>query len=258
LISFIKLKKNIWNKKANLEIAIKQNNLIKNWSIYLFVAMNIILIRILVSVFIEINLNTLITAQYGMWVGSLVWISVYIKILTSPEILYGYSYLARKNIEFNSKSKYISNWILVSKIRIKNNQDQHLKEKIDPVIEEYFNKIDGLLFNNNYFRKPEFKLNDLASNLKIPNSHLKYIFKYHSKLSFSDYKKIARIQDSLEFINNNYLASNTLESLSKEVGFTSYNPFFTSFKDVVGKSPQQYINELSRDKLITVKFNNQL
>ena len=31
-----------------------------------------------------------------------------------------------------------------------------------------------------------------------------------------------------------------LDSLSKKVGFTSYNPFFTSFKEVSGVSPLEY------------------
>jgi AraC-like DNA-binding protein len=81
----------------------------------------------------------------------------------------------------------------------------------------------------------------------IPISHLKFVFKYHSKLSFSDYKKISRIQNSLVLINNNYLVTNTLESLSIEVGFKSYNPFFTCFKDVVGKSPHEYISSIKSD-----------
>jgi YesN/AraC family two-component response regulator len=87
-------------------------------------------------------------------------------------------------------------------------------------------------------------MKDLAKVLNIPKSHLIFIFKYHSELSFSDYKKISRIQNSLEFINNNFLATNTLDSLSKEVGFSSYNPFFSCFKDVVGKSPQEYISSI--------------
>jgi AraC-like DNA-binding protein len=90
-------------------------------------------------------------------------------------------------------------------------------------------------------------MKDLAQVLNIPISHLKFVFKYHSKLSFSDFKKISRIQNSLELINNNYLATNTLESLSKEVGFSSYNPFFTCFKDVVRKSPHQYISSINSD-----------
>jgi AraC-like DNA-binding protein len=107
--------------------------------------------------------------------------------------------------------------------------------------------LNEVLYKNSYFKNAGFSIKDLAQALNIPISHLKFVFKYHSKLSFSDYKKISRIQNSLELINNNYLATNTLESLSNEVGFSSYNPFFTSFKDVVGKSPHQYISSVKKE-----------
>lgn len=90
-------------------------------------------------------------------------------------------------------------------------------------------------------------MDEFAILLKIPKSHLKFIFKYHSKISFSDFKKIARVQDALVLIDQNFLTTNTFKALSKKVGFTSYNPFFTSFKDVVGKSPQEYILQLNKE-----------
>jgi AraC-like DNA-binding protein len=41
------------------------------------------------------------------------------------------------------------------------------------------------------------------------------------------------------------LSINTLESLAIEVGFSSYNPFFTAFKKLVGMSPNDYSISLS-------------
>jgi AraC-like DNA-binding protein len=242
---FYELNKYIWNKKGSLEIAIKHNNLIRKWSIYFYCTMNLMVIRVLVSMFYEMQSNQLVTAQYGLWGGSIVWIIVFTKILTTPEILYGYSYLAKKSREFNAISKTISQWNLVSKIEINNIQDQQLKEKIGTNIEKYIHEIDTILLQDNYFRNPDFALKEFAIVLNIPKSHLKYLFKYHSKVSFSDFKKITRIQDAILLIDQKFLTTNTLESLSKEVGFTSYNPFFTSFKDVVGKSPQEYIATLN-------------
>lgn len=180
-----------------------------------------------------------------LWVTALVWIALFMVILSNPEVLYGYSYsqaeLTKTSFDVNSNNY----WIINSKIKINNNQDLLLKEKIRDKIEQYLFELNALLYKNSYFTDPQFSIKDLAQAVKIPNSHVKYIFKYHSKLSFSDYKKISRIQYSLDLINNNYLATNTLESLSKEVGFLSYNPFFTCFKDVVGKSPHQYISSIN-------------
>ena len=246
LIVFFNLKKNIWNKKGTLEIAIKQNQLIKNWSIYFYSTMNLMIIRLFISIIVEMNSNQRITAKYALWVSSIVWLIVFYKIISTPEILYGYSYLKKKTNEFMHISKSIFQWNLVSKIAVNNNQDQQLKEKIVSKIENYIYNIDALIRENHYFRNPEFAMKEFSVALNIPKSHLKYLFKYHSKISFSDFKKISRIQDALELIDENFLSTHTLEFLSKEVGFTSYNPFFTSFKDVVGKSPQEYIANLNK------------
>lgn len=247
VLIFYLLRIYIWNKKGSLEVAVKHNQLIRNWSIYFYCTMNLMIIRVFISIFFEIKTNQIVTAQYGLWGGSIVWTIVFTKILTTPEILYGYSYLAKKSREINSVTKNISNWKIVSKVKINNIQDQQLYEKIKETIEKYIHEIDQILTQKNHFRDTEFGLKELALALNIPKSHLKFIFKYYSKISFSDFKKIARIHDALELIENNFLSTNTLESLSKKVGFTSYNPFFTSFKDVVGKSPQEYILQLNKE-----------
>ncbi len=242
------LQKDVWNKKASLSFTITQNNLIKKWTILLFLVLIALTLRFYILYYNDYLFlkPTLIdnTARH-LCVIALIWIFLFIIILSNPEILYGYSYL---KAEIKKTSSNINTyWILNSKVKINNNQDQLLKEKISAKIEPYLFELNELLLSNSYFTNPQFSIKDLAQVLNIPISHLKYIFKYHSKLSFSDYKKISRIQNSLALIKNNYLTTNTLESLSKEVGFSSYNPFFTCFKDVVGKSPHQYISSIKKE-----------
>jgi AraC-like DNA-binding protein len=244
VVIFLKLKRNIWNKKGSLEIMIKQNQLIKNWSIFIFVALSLFVFRLIVSLFIETNSGGVISGILGIWCSSIVWICIFIKILNTPEILYGYSILNEKINENNISSNKISPLKLVSKVKITNLQDSKLTAKINPNIKKYINEINIVSEQNNLYRNSKFKLTDLALKLNIPKSHLSYLFKYHSEISFSDYKKITRIQDALKLIEAGYLNSNTFESLAIEVGFASYNPFFTSFKDIVGKTPNEYYNTI--------------
>jgi AraC-like DNA-binding protein len=245
ILIFFKLKKNIWNKKGSLEIVAKQNALIKGWSKYLYIALNLFTLRLLVSLLIENREDGFISGLYGIWVTSIIWVFIFIKILTSPEILYGYSFLNKKSKENkNYITTNISHWKIVSKVKMTNIQDFQLSEKMNKNIELYITKIDLKVKKNNYFREPKFKLADFALELDIPKSHLSYLFKYHSKISFSDYNKIARIEDALHLIQSDYLKKNTFDSLAKQVGFSSYNPFFTAFKDIVGKPPQEYCASL--------------
>jgi AraC-like DNA-binding protein len=87
-------------------------------------------------------------------------------------------------------------------------------------------------------------LEDFAKELHIPIVHLLYVFKYHCSLTFVEYKKMIRIQDAIKLLESNFLKSNTMESLAKEVGFSSYKPFYVSFKSIMGVSPQEYFKNI--------------
>ena len=235
------LKRNVWNKKGSLEIVIKQNALITKWTIYLFTIINLMILRLLLSLYFEFKSDDLISGQNGLWITAIIWIFIYAKILTSPEILYGYAFIYKKeDTKKNSTSPTISTWSREEKNKITNVQDLQLKSKLNQNIGKYIVTLEDAVQQNHFFRDSKFSLLDLALKLNIPKSHLSYLFKYHSVISFSDYKKIIRIQDALQLIQADYLKSNTFDSLAKEVGFASYNPFFTSFKDVVGKTPNDY------------------
>jgi AraC-like DNA-binding protein len=241
ILIYFMLKRNVWNKKGSLEIVIKQNALITKWTIYLYTVINLMILRFLLSLYFELKSDSLISGLNGLWITAIIWIFIYAKILTSPEILYGYAIIYKKeNPNENSASPTISTWSREEKNKITNVQDVQLKSKLNQNIGKYIVTLEDAVQQNHFFRDSKFSLLDLALKLNIPKSHLSYLFKYHSVISFSDYKKIIRIQDALQLIQEDYLKSNTFDSLAKEVGFASYNPFFTSFKDVVGKTPNEY------------------
>ncbi len=246
LLTFLKLKNNIWNKKGSLEIMVNQNLLIKKWSIYVYICVNFMVLRLFFSLFIEYKSNSVISGQYVVWAGSLIWAIIFIKIITSRDILYGYTFLNNEKANSGNTIK-ISQWTSSKSPKITNIQDLQLNLKINAIVNQYIIDIDSTLEKNRYFRDPNFSFNDFALKLNIPKSHLSFIFKYHSKITFSDFKKISRINDALQLIELDYLKTNTFDSLSKTVGFSSYNPFFTSFKDVVGKAPQEYLDTLKKN-----------
>ena len=67
------------------------------------------------------------------------------------------------------------------------------------------------------------------------------------RLQGPDFKKIIRIQKSIELLNNGYLKNSTFDSLANETGFSSYSSFYKSFKNNIGKSPQEYfLNSISK------------
>jgi len=240
------LLKKVWQKKDTVRMQHKQNKLIKKWTLFLLILSILSIIRVLTSLYLSLfNKNTTsISDEYLIWVSSLIWMLIFLKILTSPKILYGYDVLNDIIKKEKSYTLELDNiWIIKSEKESNNIQDSKLKVQLDKNIIEYISEIEKSALNPESFKDFKFTISDLASKLKIPTSHLNYIFKYHCKIAFSDYKKIIRIRHSIILIQSGYLEVNTLESLAKEVGFASYNPFYCSFKEISGKAPKEYIEQ---------------
>jgi AraC-like DNA-binding protein len=165
---------------------------------------------------------------------------LYIKVLISPEILFGLPHLRRNSHSLIEKKITLDqNWYFEN-VEISNQQDLKLKSKMDDRITGLIEEIDFLVQQQNYFRNQKITISDVANELSIPVSHLVYLFKYHSKMTFTEYKTFHKIEDAKLLIEGGFLARNTLESLAAEVGFASYNPFFTAFKKLSGISPNDY------------------
>lgn len=249
VLNYNLLNKNIWNRKGEISIVVKQNLLIKNWSVFLFSIFLVNALRTIVVLFWEINNHNYTFGASFLWITAILWLLIYFKIIISPEILYGYTFLNSKiNENIKSDNPTLSFWTTNTIIEITNIQDKKLNIKIKEAIPEYIKQIDQFSFHNQTFKNIDFVLSDLSNKLNIPKSHLNFLFKYHSKISFSEYKKIVRIHDSLVLINKGYLNVNTFDSLAKEVGFKSYNTFFVSFKDYTGVTPQEFLVKLIKNK----------
>ena len=241
LVGLLLLKKNVWNRNSKIQIIDVQNNLLRKWTLFLFMFYVAISIRLLMTLFFDLINSSFSAGKNYLWISGILWSIIFIKILITPEILFGYSALYKK-IGDQKKSLFLLNeiWLLSEKTEIKNQQDDLLKNKIYPDFNKIITDIEYLALVEKWFRKPKTRATEIAKKLEIPKSHLKFIFKYHSKVSYSEFKKIIKTYDAIQLIESGYLKSNTLEALAIKVGFSSYNPFFTSFKEITGSTPQCY------------------
>jgi AraC-like DNA-binding protein len=166
---------------------------------------------------------------------------MYVKILYSPDFLYGYDIFQIKIKEYNKNNIIFENiWTFDYSKKELNIQDSVLKDKIDSNIGSYILKIEHLALNTNLFFTENLDIAHLAQKMMIPKSHALYIFKYHALISFNDFKKIIRIQKTIQLIDEGFLKNSTMESLASQTGFSSYSSFFKSFKSIIGLSPQSY------------------
>lgn len=236
------LKQSIWLKNEKIKVISKRSVASKKWTYFLFLAILFLFIRIIGSIIFEYNFGSALKSTSYLWIAALIWILVLFKITVSPELIYGYETLEKKIKENRNENLLLTAiWNIKTKIEINNVQHLQLKEKIEPIILDYIEKIEKISVTDQIFRHPNTTMTDLANKVNAPKSHVSYLFKYHATVSFSEYKKAIRIHDAITLINEDYLAEHTLDYLSKKVGFPSYNTFFTSFKEITGFCPIDYI-----------------
>jgi len=239
--SYFLLHKSVWKRKSNLLMINQQNVWVKKWTYILFGFFILVIIRFTLFFLVKSDGLWYQHDSNFLWVTALMWIVLYLKVLYSPEFLYGYDLFQNKIKEYKKyKIVFDTIWILKSVAAPTNFQDNVLKEKIDLEIDNYIIQIEHLALAIPLIFTESFKLKDLSDKLNIPKSHVIYVFKYHAKISFNDFKKIVRIQNAIGLIEKGFLKMNTLEALAIEIGFSSYSAFFKSFKSVTGVSPKEY------------------
>jgi AraC-like DNA-binding protein len=234
----------IWKINSDIEKVKGQNLVIKKWTVFISVCFFLILlIRILF-----INKSCAIIGADSYLITG-IWLTAFVIIIIKQEILYGFDYLriVIETVENNQKENieevaFKKIWEIESQVKdVETEKDLSLKNIVSPNLKEYIIKIEAISFGTDFFIKNSVSMEDLASELNLPASHIAYVFKFHSKVSFSEYKKIIRIQHAIKQLDTNYIKNNTLEALAFEVGFTSYTSFYTAFKNITGKSPQEYL-----------------
>ena len=178
------------------------------------------------------------------WVSGCLFIIILIKIWTSPDILFGYKVLYTK-VKDENFSKFALNdiWILTPTSELNNIQDNELKEKVYVSLNKQINRIEKLALKEKWYRSNKTSKAELAEKLNIPKSHINFIFKYHSKISYADFVKRVRTYDAIALIESGYLLTHKLDALALKVGYLSYNPFFSTFKEITGTCPMEYNKE---------------
>ena len=242
----------LWGLKKKLFFEnIKTLTLLKKWTIFIFLCKLILAIRVIIMFLKELFLdnycyknNLHLTEPLNLAVSSLVFLSIFIALLSTPEITYGIEYF-QKSIKKHKEEcfKLDTIWILKNDTEITNINDKKIEEGIQLRLKDYIVKIEEQAFMTDYFLSPKMDFPKFSKVTGIPVFHLKFIFKYHAHLSFSEFKNIIRIKEAVRLIENDYLKLNTIESLAYKTGFNSYMPFYNSFKTITKKNPQDYWKE---------------
>jgi putative ABC transport system permease protein len=99
-----------------------------------------------------------------------------------------------------------------------------------------------------YYQDPELSLSSLAEKLELGPHELSRIINTVLKKSFNDFIGEYRVADVVQKMQDPAYDHLTLLGIAFESGFNSKTTFNRTFKQITGKSPVEYKNELKKER----------
>ena len=146
-------------------------------------------------------------------------------LLIHPQVLFGLPYV--KSID--SISVHDLHIAKRDPIAVPKDYDQEIYK-----LKKYFEDEQPYLNN-------ALNINEVAVDLDIPAREVSFIINQHFNQRFTDFVNMYRIKYVNQKIKSGYLNKFTIESLSKEAGFSSKSTFNVAFKKVNQCTPSEYI-----------------
>jgi AraC-like DNA-binding protein len=145
-------------------------------------------------------------------------------LLVHPQVLFGLPY-----VKIESTSVHDLHIIKKETIPVPKEYDEEIYQ-----LKKYFEEQHPYLNN-------DLIINEVAVSLDIPAREVSFIINQHFNQRFTDFVNMYRIKYVNQKIKTGYLNKFTVESLSKEAGFSSKSTFNVAFKKVNQCTPSEYI-----------------
>ena len=91
-----------------------------------------------------------------------------------------------------------------------------------------------------YLQK-NFNLTDLAAALDVPQHHISYCFNDYIDESFTALRARKRIEYVKELLLDGVAKNKSMDQIAEMAGFSSRSSFFSTFKEIMGMTPSEYI-----------------
>ena len=145
-------------------------------------------------------------------------------LLVQPQVLFGLPY-----VKSESRSVHDLHIVKNDTVAVPKEYDEEIFQ-----LKKYFEEQHPYLSN-------DLNINEVAVALDIPAREVSFIINQHFNQRFTDFVNMYRIKYVNQKIKTGYLNKFTVESLSKEAGFSSKSTFNVAFKKVNQCTPSEYI-----------------
>lgn len=217
----------------------KQSILIYRWTSFLIFNTLLVYISFLVFTIFSYQTNDYRIAEvkgFYFLISSLIGLVLLnVSLLFFPNILYG---LPQLDYIISTKSNQLDKE--TTELIKKNARSFEISEEKLSLLQ---NKIEQYCLTQPYLN-PDFSLSIMAADIDIPIHHISYYFNEHLGINFNTWKNDLKIDHVIYLIRKGSGEILTLDALAKQAGFGSRSSFFNSFKQKLGVTPSEYLNNL--------------
>ena len=216
-------------KKSNKQIEVQnQLDIVIKWIKIFNASSSLFVIGYFILITLALNVPNLFYTSTGMIIpGLCLSISFFVissYLLINPYVLSGLPFIKYKEIESDLLENGRSEVLF-----IETDYSNEIK-----LIDDYF-------IQKQSFLKQGLTLAIVAVELNIPVRELSYIINNYYTTRFNDFVNKYRVDYILQKVGKSYLDIYTLESLSKEAGFTHKSSFYRAFKRIHNVSISEYL-----------------
>lgn len=247
LLALIFLNRQFYKKRGGLLTPIRdQYNRSRLWlNIILSISLVLVTLRIgLVLYFLTDPASyPVLKNEHQFALSTLLNTTLTLMVMLNPRLLYGFPQ---------------SRTIVPSNLKESNNSDtstrgnQQLESTIEnkaPIQNEYFttlcNRILEEMENSKPYLMPEFNVFHLTAILDVPQHHIQFCINSIMNKNFADFKGEYRVKYAMELMKAEIHKRKTLAAIAYESGFASSSNFYSTFRDITGMTPNQWLNEHS-------------
>jgi AraC-like DNA-binding protein len=210
---------------------------IKTWSLLMTLITFLLVVYSNYFLFSEakprINLNIFYRISSLLWLGALIY------MFRNPIIIFGEHHLL-KSLQKDSQQD-LSIWTTKPLKRIED-KDQTIYNAIVDRVDSILLDIQTLQKSVPIISTTTLTTKTIAQELKIPKSHLEFVFKYYCHYSINDFSNLIKVNYALSLINEGYLKDYTVASLGEKCLFNSRFTFSKNFKKFIGVSVSDFVN----------------
>jgi AraC-like DNA-binding protein len=177
-------------------------------------------------------------------------ISIPILIQMYPQILYGIPSWQPAGIQPGEVA--VTGQETIASSRQAGESDDDLSNTTSPDAAAHFEelavRIRRCMDEDQPWLDPDFSLETLAEQLNVPRHHLYYCFNKILNTRFIQLRSACRIRYAQQLIDQGAMREKTLEAIGRECGFSSRGTFMTTFREITGMTPREYLRSGESDR----------